>query len=88
VGSSRHLSRAFARTAGCTLNTYRRRLRVRDALDELPESPDLAAKAFAGGAHLLQARRAATGRTSAALLPGVLRGAGDENRTRVISLED
>jgi AraC-like DNA-binding protein len=66
-----HLSRIFHRTTGSTLSAYRRRLRVRAALDELPGSPDLAQLAarvgFADQAHMTRAVRAETGRTPAAL---------------------
>ena len=66
-----YLSRVFHRVTGCTLNTYRRRLRVRAALDELPDSSDLAALAarvgFADQAHMTRAVRAETGNTPAAL---------------------
>jgi len=66
-----YLSRTFHRVTGCTLNSYRRRLRVRAALDELPHSSDLAGVAvrvgFADQAHMTRAVRAETGRTPAAL---------------------
>ncbi|WP_433301823.1 helix-turn-helix domain-containing protein [Actinoplanes sp. CA-030573] len=69
-----HLSRTFRRVTGCTLNAYRRRLRVRAALDELPASLDLAALAlrmgFADQAHMTRAVREETGHT-----PGALRQA-------------
>lgn len=69
-----HLSRSFHRATGSTLNAYRRRLRVRAALDELASSPrpDLAATAlragFADQAHMTRAVRAETGLPPAALL--------------------
>jgi AraC-like DNA-binding protein len=66
-----YLSRVFHRATGSTLNAYRRRLRVRVALDELPDSPDLASLAarvgFADQAHMTRAVRAETGSTPAAL---------------------
>ncbi|GIM90728.1 helix-turn-helix domain-containing protein [Paractinoplanes toevensis] len=66
-----HLSRMFRRATGCTLSTYRRRLRVRAALDELPDAPDLAALAirtgFADQSHMTRAIRLETGRTPAVL---------------------
>jgi AraC-like DNA-binding protein len=66
-----HLSRVFHRTIGCTLGVYRRQLRVRAVLDELPGAPGLAALAasagFADQAHMTRAVRAETGRTPAAL---------------------
>ena len=66
-----HLSRVFRRVTGSTLNTYRRRLRVRAALDELPGPAELAAIAvrvgFADQAHMTRAVRTETGHTPAAL---------------------
>ncbi|GAA0530383.1 helix-turn-helix transcriptional regulator [Paractinoplanes ferrugineus] len=66
-----HLSRMFRRTTGCTLRAYRRHLRVRAALDELPDAPDLADLAvrtgFADQSHMTRAVRQETGRTPAAL---------------------
>jgi AraC-like DNA-binding protein len=66
-----HLSRMFRRATGCTLTTYRRRLRVRAALDELPDSRDLAGLAartgFADQSHMTRAIRAETNQTPAAL---------------------
>ncbi|MEU4239992.1 AraC family transcriptional regulator [Actinoplanes sp. NPDC026619] len=66
-----HLSRMFRRATGCTLSTYRRRLRVRAALDELPDAPDLADLAvrtgFADQAHMTRSIRQETGRTPAVL---------------------
>jgi len=80
-----YLSRVFHRETGCTLNTYRRRLRVRAALDELPDSPDLAALAvrvgFADQAHLTRAVRAETGSTPAALRRALDQGRGGERAT-------
>jgi AraC-like DNA-binding protein len=66
-----HLSRMFRRATGCTLSTYRRRLRVRAALDELPAGPELADLAartgFADQAHMTRSIRQETGRTPAVL---------------------
>ncbi len=68
-----HLSRMFHRATGCTLGAYRRRLRIRAALDEITgdASPGLAAVAvhngFADQAHMTRAIRAETGSTPAAL---------------------
>jgi AraC-like DNA-binding protein len=66
-----HLSRVFHRVTGSTINQYRRRLRVRAALDQLPDCRDLAGLAtrvgFADQAHLTRAVRAETGGTPAAL---------------------
>lgn len=66
-----HLSRVFHRVTGSTINQYRRRLRVRAALDALPGCRDLAGLAgrvgFADQAHLTRAVRAETGDTPAAL---------------------
>jgi AraC-like DNA-binding protein len=73
-----HLSRIFHRTIGCTLSAYRRRLRVRAVLDELPGAPGLAALAasagFADQAHMTRAVRAETGRTPAALRKALHQG--------------
>jgi AraC-like DNA-binding protein len=67
------LSRRFRAAAGETLNAYRRRLRVREALDSLggDERPDLAAIAvrcgFADQAHMTRAVRRETGMAPGAL---------------------
>ncbi|HEX5200957.1 MAG TPA: AraC family transcriptional regulator [Actinoplanes sp.] len=66
-----HLSRVFHRATGDTINRYRRRLRVRAALDHLPTADNLAGLAayvgFADQAHMTRAVRAETGNTPAAL---------------------
>ncbi|MFD0517735.1 helix-turn-helix domain-containing protein [Paractinoplanes durhamensis] len=66
-----HLSRMFRRATGGTLSTYRRRLRVRAALDELPDRPELADLAirtgFADQPHMTRMIRLETGRTPADL---------------------
>ncbi|GAA2887336.1 AraC family transcriptional regulator [Actinoplanes cyaneus] len=68
-----HLSRAFHQVTGCTLSAYRRRLKVRAAIDELAgdTTPGLAAIAtrtgFADQAHMTRAVRAETGSPPAAL---------------------
>jgi AraC-like DNA-binding protein len=68
-----HLSRTFHRATGSTLSAYRRRLRVRAALDQIAGTapPHLATVAvrtgFADQAHMTRAIRAETGTTPAAL---------------------
>lgn len=68
-----HLSRAFHQVTGCTLSAYRRRLRVRAALDDLVTDPStalagVAARAgFADQSHMTRAIRAETGTPPAAL---------------------
>ncbi|MFC3737125.1 helix-turn-helix domain-containing protein [Paractinoplanes deccanensis] len=68
-----HLSRSFHRVAGITIGTYRRRLRVRAALDEIAghADADLAAVAvrhgFADQSHMTRSVRAETGRTPGSL---------------------
>ncbi len=62
-----HLSRTFHRATGVTLSRYRRRLRVRAALDEItsvarPRLAEIAVRAgFADQAHMTRAIRAETG---------------------------
>jgi AraC-like DNA-binding protein len=68
-----YLSRAFHAATGLTLTAYRRRLRVRAALDDLARDPPpaLAGLAlrhgFADQSHLTRAVRAETGHPPAAL---------------------
>ncbi|MFI1989759.1 helix-turn-helix domain-containing protein [Actinoplanes sp. NPDC020271] len=83
-----HLSRSFHQVTGCTLSTYRRRLRVRAAVDELTAGDRaglavIAARTgFADQAHMTRAIRAETGSPPAALRrlltrsPGNRAGAG------------
>jgi AraC-like DNA-binding protein len=84
-----HLSRVFHRSTGSTLSAYRRRLRVRAALDALSAGAPLAAAAnesgFADQAHMTRAIRSETGHTPGHL--AVLLRAGDDDRTRAISGE-
>ncbi|MEV6345031.1 AraC family transcriptional regulator [Actinoplanes sp. NPDC051851] len=66
-----YLSRQFHHATGCTLSTYRRRLRVRAALDALTDpSADLATVAtnagFADQPHMTRAIHHETGQTPAA----------------------
>ncbi|GIE87829.1 AraC family transcriptional regulator [Actinoplanes regularis] len=68
-----YLSRSFRQVTGCTLSAYRRRLRVRAAIDELvtDRAAGLAAVAvragFADQAHMTRAVRDETGSPPAAL---------------------
>ncbi|BCY06146.1 hypothetical protein L3i22_012340 [Actinoplanes sp. L3-i22] len=68
-----HLSRSFRQVTGSTLSAYRRRLRVRAAIDDLAADPaaglaTIAARAgFADQAHMTRAIRAETGSPPAAL---------------------
>ncbi|MEU4560414.1 AraC family transcriptional regulator [Actinoplanes sp. NPDC023936] len=72
-----HLSRAFRLATGDTLRAYRRRLRVRAALDELDGGGGLASVAartgFADQAHMTRAISAETGMPPGALRRTLLR---------------
>ena len=82
-----HLSRVFHRVTGSTINRYRRRLRVRAALDQLSDADDLAGLAarvgFADQAHMTRAVRAETGGTPAALRKALDQGERVERATRI-----
>ncbi|MEU8237442.1 helix-turn-helix domain-containing protein [Actinoplanes missouriensis] len=72
-----HLSRSFRLATGDTLRAYRRRLRVRAALDAIDDGGELAAVAvrtgFADQAHMTRAIAAETGMPPGALRRSLLR---------------
>jgi len=79
-----HLSRVFHRSTGSTLSAYRRRLRVRAALEALSAGASLAAVAgetgFADQAHMTRAIRSETGHTPGHLALLVRTGSGSPPR--------